>query len=535
MAPPLALRHLGPQALDIDEMVVHRPSGDAGPGGHLGDARTQRAGVVTREQGIDDGFPIARAPGHPAVDHRHDASVTLVAGQLQLGAGFPPASGVTRRVARGVTDVTSRPVAARRTVPGVTTSETPDTGYLPVMLNPFEPGFFEDPYSQYRLVREQDPVHRSPIGAFALFRYDDVYRVLRDPSLSVEERHMSPVAVAVDPDIAEMLATRREGGTHNMLNLDPPDHHRLRRLVSKVFTPRMIEALRPRVQHLVDEHLDVARATGTDVDLIAALAFPLPFIVISEMLGIPESRDRSQLREWSGAVVKTFDPILTREEILASFDAIDNINAYLDEVIAWKREHPGDDLLSALVAAEDEGDRLSEIELIEQVVLLYVAGHETTVNLIGNGTLALLRNRDQLALLTNDRSVDGTFIDELLRFDSPVQMSRRITLAPYEIGAKTIEPGSVVMTCLGSANRDTDKWGPTADELDLRRADARDHVSFGGGFHSCLGSHLARLEGQVAITTLVRRFPHVELATDTPEYNGRIVLRGLAELPVTLH
>lgn len=418
----------------------------------------------------------------------------------------------------------------------MTTSETPDTGYLPVMLNPYEPGFFADPYAQYRLVREQDPVHLSPIGSVALFRYDDVHRVLRDPSLSVEERHMKPLAVeaALDPDIAAMLEERRDGGTHTMLNLDPPDHHRLRRLVSKVFTPRTIEELRPRVQQLVDEHLDLAFATGRDVDLIAGLAFPLPFIVISEMLGIPEGRDRAQLRDWSGAVVKTFDPILTRAETLAAFEAIDGIHAYLDEVIAWKRENPSDDLLTALVAAEDEGDRLSEIELIEQVLLLYVAGHETTVNLIGNGTLALLRNRDQLELLANETTADATFVDELLRYDSPVQMSRRVTLAPYEIGERTVEPGTVLMTCLGSANRDPAKWGATADALDLRRADARDHMSFGGGFHSCLGAHLARLEGQVALTTLVRRFPRVELATDDLEYNGRIVLRGLSTLPVRL-
>jgi cytochrome P450 len=416
----------------------------------------------------------------------------------------------------------------------VTTSETPDTGYLPVMLNPFEPGFFDDPYTQYRLVREQDPVHHSPIGAFALFRYEDVHRVLRDPSLSVEEDKMLPLAVDADPDIAAMLEARSDGGSHNMLNVDPPDHHRLRRLVSKVFTPRMVEALRPRVQQLVDEHLDAALETGTDVDLIAGLAFPLPFVVISEMLGVPEGRDRAQLREWSGAIVKTFDPILTREETFAAFDAIDNVRTYLDEVIAWKRSNPSNDLLTALIAAEDDGDRLSEIELIEQVTLLYIAGHETTVNLVGNGTLALLRNRDQLDLLATDTTVDGTFVDELLRYDSPVQMSRRITVAPYEIGGKTIEPGSIVMTCLGSANRDPQKWGDSADALDLRRADARDQMSFGGGFHSCLGAHLARLEGQIAITTLVRRFPRVELATDTLEWNGRIVLRGLSELPVTL-
>ena len=195
----------------------------------------------------------------------------------------------------------------------------------------------------------------------------------------------------MDADIEAMFEERREGGTHTMLNLDPPDHHRLRRLVSKVFTPRTVEELHPRVQQLVDEHLDtvVARGTG-EMDLIADLAFPLPFVVISEMLGIPEGRDRNQLREWSGAVVKTFDPILTREEQLAAFDAIDNIVAYVNETIEWKRTNPAADLLSALIAAEDEGDRLSAEELTEQVMLLYVAGHETTVNLIGNGTLALL-------------------------------------------------------------------------------------------------------------------------------------------------
>jgi cytochrome P450 len=419
----------------------------------------------------------------------------------------------------------------------VTTSETPDqdTGYLPVMLNPFEPGFFDDPYAQYARVREADPVHLSPIGAWALFRYDDVHRVLRDPSLSVEMRHVPSDRLNnnVDDEIQALLDERGDGGDRSMLNLDPPDHHRLRRLVSKVFTPRTIEELRPRVQALVDGHLDDAERVG-EFDLIAGLAFPLPFVVISEMLGMPEGRDRFQLREWSGAVVKTFDPILTRDEQLAAIHAIDNILEYIHEVIAWKRENPADDLLSALITAEDAGDRLTEEELVEQVVLLYIAGHETTVNLIGNGTLALLRHRDQLELLQRDTSLDPTFVDELLRYDSPVQMSRRITLEPYTIDDKTLDAGLILMTALGSANRDPAKWGPTADNLDLRRPDARDHMSFGGGFHSCLGAHLARLEGQVAIGTLVRRFPAVALATDQPEWNGRIVLRGVARLPLTL-
>jgi cytochrome P450 len=433
-----------------------------------------------------------------------------------------------------VTGVIYRCLVLRRTLPYVTTDagEVQEKGFLPAMLNPYEPGFFDNPYAQYALVREQDPVHQSPIGAWGVFRYADVHRLLREPNLSVEERNMKPLAFGPDPDIQAMLDERSEGGSHAMLNLDPPDHHRLRRLVSKVFTPRMVEELRPRVQQLVDEALDAGRANGEPFDVIAGLAFPLPFVVISEMLGIPEGRDRMQLREWSGAVVKTFDPILTREEMLASFEAIDNIVEYTNEVIAWKRDNPGDDLLSALIAAEDEGDRLTEDELVEQVMLLYIAGHETTVNLIGNGTLALLRHRDQLELLARDDSVDATMADELLRYDSPVQMSRRIPLVDYEIEGKTIPAGSLVMTCLGSANRDPEKWGPTADDLDLRRADARDQMAFGGGFHSCLGAHLARLEGTVAITTMVRRFPNMELATDEPEWNGRIVLRGLSALPV---
>jgi cytochrome P450 len=429
---------------------------------------------------------------------------------------------------------------------GVTTSDVPidaplfpddNTGdnYLPPMLNPFAPGYFDNPYEQYKAVREAEPVHHSPIGIWALFRYDDVHRVLRDPHLSVEERHANLPPPVIPDDLKALYEGREDHGNHTMLNLDPPDHHRLRRLVSKVFTPRMIENLRPRVQQLVDEHLDVVGARGTgEMDVIADLAFPLPFIIISEMLGIPDDADRAQLREWSGAIVKGFDPILSPDEMRDLLVASDGLWARAMELVNWKRANPGDDLLTGMIAAEDEGDRLTEEELVEQLILLYVAGHETTVNLIGNGTLALLRNRDQLELLQNDPSVDANLSDELLRFDGPVQMSRRITLADYEIDGNEIPAGTLVMTALGSANRDPAKWGDTADQLDLRRADANQHVSFGGGFHSCLGAHLARVEGGEAITRLVRRFPQMELATDALEWNGRIVIRGLNRLPISV-
>ena len=309
------------------------------------------------------------------------------------------------------------------------TSDTPiaEENYLP-MLNPFAPGFFDNPYAQYAEVREQDPVHLTPLGSYACFRYSDVHRLLRDTSLSVEERHANLPQPDLPPDL-RALVDGQEHGNHTMLNLDPPDHHRLRRLVSKVFTPKMIEGLRPRVQALVNEHLDavVARGTG-EMELIADLAFPLPFIVISEMIGVPDTIDRDELRDWSGALVKTFDPILTEDDMRAAFHASEGIRSLIGELIDWKRANPADDLLSGLIAAEDEGDRLTEEELREQLVLIYVAGHETTVNLIGNGTLALLRHRDQLELLQRDEVGEAPWVDELLRFDSPVQMSRRITL-----------------------------------------------------------------------------------------------------------
>jgi cytochrome P450 len=412
------------------------------------------------------------------------------------------------------------------------TEASAKTSYLPPALDPFSPGFFENPYEQYARVREADPVHRTPLGAWAISRYDDVVRVLRDQSLSVEEQHAN-LEFTPPPEVQARIEERGRGGTRAMLNLDPPDHHRLRRLVSKVFTPKAVEQMRPRVQRLVDDALDAVAPHGT-MDVITDLAFPLPFTVISEMMGIPEGHDRYELRSWSSALVKTLDPILTLDDWMAALDGGAHMRAFLDEVIAYKRAHPDDALLSGLIAAEEDGDRLTSDELIDQVVLLFVAGHETTVNLIGNGTLALLRHRDQLERLQRDPALDANAVEELLRYDSPVQMSRRIALQPVEIHGVELEAGSVIMTMLGAANRDPRKWGPTADLLDLGREGAGQHVSFGGGVHHCLGAFLARLEGQVAVPTLVRRFPSLELATDRLEWNGRIVLRGLQSLPVHL-
>jgi cytochrome P450 len=419
------------------------------------------------------------------------------------------------------------PLVAVPTLDGVSTTDAGDQ----IFLNPFEEGFFDDPYRQYARLRDEAPVHRSPLGPWTLSRYEDVSRLLRDPTLSVVDANASSDPAAAL--FAEAGVERQRRGRRAILNLDPPDHTRIRRLVSKAFTPSRIEALVPRVQDLVNGLLDDLAADGPVVDLIRGLAFPLPFAVISEMLGMPEA-DRVQLREWSHTLVKFLEPVVMPDEVPALIAAGDHMDAHLRAAIEWKRANPADDLLSALIAVEEEGDVLSEDELLDQVRLLYIAGHETTVNLIGNGTLALLRNPEQLELLREDPTLIVNAVDELLRYDSPVQFSRRIALRDLEVDGHRIDRGSFVFTLLGAANRDPAHFGPDADHLDLRRRDAPHHLSFGGGIHHCLGAVLARTEARVAIGALVRRFPDLELATARPAWNGRMVLRGLDELPVAL-
>jgi cytochrome P450 len=284
---------------------------------------------------------------------------------------------------------------------------------------------------------------------------------------------------------------------------------------------------------MVDAALDDVIARGAPMDVIADLAFPLPFRVITAMLGMPESEE-TQMRELAHTLTLALEPLLALQHMQEIVSASDQIVEQVEDAIEWKRAHPADDLLSALLAAEADGDRLSSEELLDQVILIYIAGHETTVNLIGNGTYALLRNRAQCERWRDDPSLDANAVDELLRYDSPVQFSRRVTTAELEFGDQTIERGVFVLTCLASANRDAAKWGPDAQALDVTRAGASQHLAFGSGIHHCLGAALARLEGRIAIGTLIRRFPRLELATDAPAWNGRLVLRGLDTLPVTL-
>ena len=401
-----------------------------------------------------------------------------------------------------------------------------------VLYNPFDPDYILDPYRQYRQLREKDPVHQTPFGPFVLSKYDDVLRFLRDPQLSVEDKNAGPSPLR-DLMQAEFPDADRAGGA-TMLDRDPPDHDRLRRLVSKAFTPKRIEELRERVQRYVDEALDRAGERG-EMNVIADLAFPLPFAVISDMLGMPDHLgDPLQLREWSGTIVRSLEPPSDFDLLRQIAEASQLMEGYLRNVLEWKRENMAEDLLSALITAEEEGDTLSDEELLAQVALLFIAGHETTVNLIGNGMYALVRHREELERVrVADATGMAVAVEELLRYDPPVQMTRRITLEDVEVRGTTIPKGTFVMCSLGSANRDPDHFGRTSEKLDVGRSDAREHLSFGGGAHYCLGAALARLEGAVAIGTLVQRFPNIELAGDV-EYNGRLNLRGLDHLPVRL-
>jgi len=406
-----------------------------------------------------------------------------------------------------------------------------ETAEQQLSFNPFQPGFTDDPYPHFAELRARNPVEQNELGFWALWRYADVYDVLR-AKMSVQDDkviHVGPMA-----NVYEQVRVERgldPVGTVSMLDLDPPDHTRLRKLVSKAFTPRTIEQLTPSVEKLVDEALDQIEEQG-GADLISALAFPLPFTVISLMLGMPET-DTDRLRDLSGTIVRSLEPVPDEDTVRAIVDADIELVQIASDAIEWKRKNPGDDLLTALINAEDSGDVLSEEELRAQLMLLYIAGHETTVNLIGNGTLALLRAPEQLALWRERPDLDENAIEELLRFDSPVQMSRRVTLEDYPVGDKVIPAGSFVIASLASGNHDEAQFGPDAGEVRVDRENARQQISFGSGVHHCLGAALARLEGRAAISRLIRRFPDLRLDGE-PEWNGRVNLRGLAKLPVAV-
>ena len=400
----------------------------------------------------------------------------------------------------------------------------------PPLFDPFAPGFTDNPYPHYAVMRAQAPVYQHPFGFWLLTGYDEVSWLLR-AGLSVEVDNLASDSLFRQMREETFGTTEKLRAAISMLDRDPPDHTRLRRLVSKAFTPRAIQALRPKITELVDGMLDAMAERG-QADLIDALAFPLPFRVIAEMLGTP-SADHERIRQLTGTVVRSLEPVADPGLAAAIIAADGELRQIAAEMIAWKRANPANDLLTALIHAEDDGDVLDDDELVAQTLLLYIAGHETTVNLIAGGTLALLRHPGQLALLRGDQGLVENAVEEMLRYDSPVQASRRITVEPVTVGGTAIPAGAFVMASLGSANRDERFWGPDAAELNLRRENARQHVSFGAGPHHCLGASLARLEAGIAFERLVARFPGLALDGDVV-WNGRINLRGPAQLPVSV-
>ena len=393
-----------------------------------------------------------------------------------------------------------------------------------VIFNPMDPTFVADPYPTYRQLRAADPVHRSPMGFWVLTRYDDVVAALRDPRLAKE-------AIAAFVAARFGLAAPPTGMGLSMLDRDPPDHTRLRSLVSKAFTPRVVEGLRPRIQQIVDGLLARAREQGS-MDLIEEFAYPIPVNVICEMLGVPVE-DHERFKGWSLDIARGLDSILLPPDSDVPKRSATSRTAladYFRELIAKRRASPRADLLSGLIAAEEAGDKLSEHELLATCILLLVAGHETTVNLIGNGTLALLRHPDQLRRLRENPGLIGTAVEELLRFDGPVQRTARIPSEDVVIDGRTIAKGEMVMPFIGAADRDPAQF-VDPDRLDIGRTDNR-HIAFGWGIHFCLGAPLARVEGQIAINTLVQRLPKLALATEAPEFRQSLTLRGLKSLPV---
>jgi cytochrome P450 len=416
----------------------------------------------------------------------------------------------------------------------MTASDSTSDEVSPEQLwNPFDPAFRADPYPFYDRLRNEAPAWRNQLGTVVLTRYDDVARTLRSNDFS---RDVEANATPRDDEISRRRRQRRaDGSAKTILNLDPPDHTRLRRMVTTAFTPTAVQRLRSQMEAMVDDVLDRAAETGS-MELIDDLAFPVPFQVISELLDMPTDRG-SELRDWSQTITASLEPNADLATLDAADAAVAQLAPYMWEVIEDRRRSPGDDVLSRLIAVEEAGDRLSPQELIAFVILLYVAGHETTVNLIGNGMLALLRHPDQLAAWRANPALDDRAVDELLRYDGPVQHTVRVALVPTVFDGAggeqvMVEPGGTVLTVLGAANHDPSMFDdPHALRLD--RANANRHLAFAAGIHYCLGASLARMEATVAIGRLIRRFPDVQL-TGEPHWRDRITIRGVDRLPLSV-
>ncbi len=391
-----------------------------------------------------------------------------------------------------------------------------------------QPEYVANPYELYRRLREADPVYWDErANSWVLTRYLEVAAALRDARLSAAG-FMEDISWIPD-EMRPMLEPPIRALTRQMLFMDPPDHTRLRGLVAKAFTPRVVEGLRPAIRQIAGELLDKAVEKG-ELELIRDYAFPLPAIVIATMLGVPPE-DRDQLNAWSesfGALLEGGG--LTMEDAFLALHGVSEFIAYFRQIIRERRNAPRDDLLQAMINAEEQGDALSEEELLGNCVLLMAAGHGTTMHLIGNGTLALLRNPRQLQRLREEPTLMPSAVAELLRYDSPVQMTSRKAKEDMRIGDKSISEGQEVIMCTGAANHDPAQFSDP-DRLRLDRPENR-HLSFGLGIHFCLGAPLARLEAEIAFSTLLHRFPTLRLASEEIEHGSGLVFRGLKRLPL---
>jgi len=399
-----------------------------------------------------------------------------------------------------------------------------------IAYNPTRPELHEDPHPFYRRLREEDPIHRTWAGdGWVLSRHADVEAVLADRSFSSDERHLRRWERRMRRRRLNGLPDPYEEGRASLLRMDPPDHTRLRSLVSKAFTPRAVHRMRPRVERIAHELL--APLSGRErTELVADFAAPLPVIVIAEMLGIP-GEDRERFRSWSDEVVRVLGES-TLEDERAAETALGELGGYFAEICDRRRAEPRDDLLSALVAAEEAGDRLSQKELFGILVLLLVAGNETTTKLVGNAVVALLRSPDQLAILTREPKRIAGAVDELLRYDGPVQLTTRIVREDRDFRGVRLRRGQQLVLLLAAANRDPERFDEP-DRLDVLRPNVR-HLAFGQGAHFCLGAGLARLEAEIALTALLTRFPGLAFPDEPPAWGRNPVLRGPARLPLAL-
>ena len=386
---------------------------------------------------------------------------------------------------------------------------------------PLAPEFIDDPYPVYRKLRERDPIHYSILTRqVVISRYADVDRILRDHrSFSNDLKRARSSRGS--------LATRKKLKL-SMLALDPPDHTRLRRLVNRAFTPRRVAKMEDYIRATAHRLLDEVEAAD-EFDLMKAFAVPLPTIVIAKMIGVPET-DLDRFKVWSDRLARALEPLLSPKEEELVYRSAEELAEYFRAIIAQRRREPRDDLVSRLVEAEEQGDKLSSGETIVMLRLLLAAGNETTTNLIGNGVRALLRNPDQLTLLRERPELVPSAVEELLRYDSPVQLDMRIARRDLEIGDAAVRSGTMVTLAIGSANHDPERF-QRPDELDITRSN-QGNISFGRGIHHCLGAPLARLEGRIALEVLLERFDKLGFGTRPPKYRPSVVLRGLEHFDI---